>query len=70
MKIVAGGINIVSSYVFWIHHEETQGDFDWSGNRDLRKFVELCARLVLHVLLRPGPFVHGECRNGGLSGFC
>src|ERR1017187_3918655 len=31
LKMKAGGIDIVSTYVFWIHHEEIEGQFDWSG---------------------------------------
>ena len=29
----AGGIDIVSTYVFWIHHEEIEGQFDWTERR-------------------------------------
>jgi beta-galactosidase len=66
LKMKMGGVRIVASYVFWIHHEEEEGRFDWSGSRDVRTFVQLCRRHDLFVLLRIGPFVHGECRNGGL----
>ena len=66
LKMKAGGIDVVSSYVFWIHHEEVQGSFDWSGRRNLRRFVELCARHGLLVWVRIGPWAHGEVRNGGL----
>ena len=31
-KIKAAGVNIVSTYVFWNVHEETEGKFDWSGD--------------------------------------
>jgi beta-galactosidase len=65
LKMKAGGINIISTYVFWIHHEEVEGTFDWSGRRDLRHFVELCAKHGMYVYLRPGPWAHGEVRNGG-----
>ena len=41
-KMKAGGIDIVSTYVFWIHHEEIEGRFDWSGPRNLSRFVQLC----------------------------
>ena len=34
-KMKAGGITIVSSYHFWIHHEEIEGEFDFTGNNDL-----------------------------------
>src|SRR6266545_582255 len=62
-KMKAGGIDIVASYVFWNHHEEIEGVFDWSGRRDLRRFVELAARVGLMFFLRPGPWVHGESRS-------
>ena len=65
-KMKAGGIQIVSTYIFWIHHEEVEGQFDWSGQRDLRRFVELCAKNGLYVWIRIGPWDHGEARNGGL----
>jgi beta-galactosidase len=66
LKMKAGGVNIIATYVFWIHHEEIEGEFDWSGQRDLRRFVELCAKHGMYVYLRPGPWDHGEARNGGL----
>lgn len=65
-KIRAGGITLLATYVFWIHHEETEGIFDWSGQRDLRRFLETCRAVGLRVCLRIGPFCHGECRNGGV----
>ena len=60
------GINIVSTYVFWNHHEEREGHWNFTGNRNLREFVRLCARNHLYVIVRLGPFAHGEARNGGL----
>ena len=66
LKMKAAGINVISAYIFWIHHEEVEGHFDWSGQRDLRHFVELCAKHGMYVYLRPGPWDHGEVRNGGL----
>lgn len=66
LKVKAGGIDIVSTYVFWIHHEEIQGQWDWSGCRDLKKFLQTCDRVGLKVLVRCGPWSHGEVRNGGL----
>ena len=65
LKMKAGGITVVSMYVFWIHHEEVQGMFDWKGQRDLRRIVELCAKNGLYAWVRIGPWDHGEARNGG-----
>ncbi len=64
-KIKAGGVNIVATYVFWIYHEEIEGQFDFSGDLDLRAFVQECRAQQLEVMLRIGPWAHGECRNGG-----
>jgi beta-galactosidase len=66
LKMKAGGVEIVSTYIFWIYHEETEGQFDWTAQRDLRRFVQLCAKHGLYVWIRVGPWAHGEVRNGGL----
>ncbi|MFC0401854.1 beta-galactosidase [Paraburkholderia rhizosphaerae] len=65
-KIDAAGVDIVSSYVIWRHHEVRAGEFDWSGLRDLRRFVQACARRGLLAFVRIGPWVHAEVRYGGL----
>ncbi|MBB0247278.1 beta-galactosidase, partial [Streptomyces alkaliphilus] len=62
----AGGVDTVASYVFWNQHEEHPGRFRFDGSLDVRRFVDLCAELDLGTVLRIGPWVHGECRNGGL----
>ncbi len=64
-KMKMAGINCLATYVFWNHHEEDEGLFRWDGERNLRYFIELCAKQNLYVFLRVGPFCHGECRNGG-----
>lgn len=64
-KMKAGGVEIVSTYVIWIHHEEIEGQFDFSGCRNLKRFLELCQKLELKVFLRMGPWAHTEVRNGG-----
>jgi Beta-galactosidase len=66
LKMKAAGLRTIATYIFWIHHEEEEGTFDWSGDRNLRCFIELCGKHGLTVFLRVGPFCNGECRNGGL----
>lgn len=65
LKMKACGINIVSTYLFWNHHEEIEGQFDWEGEKDIRAFVRLCASQDMDVIVRLGPWSHGEARNGG-----
>lgn len=64
-KMKAGGLEVAATYVIWIHHEEEKGVFDFSGCRDLNRYLRLCRKVGLKVLLRLGPWVHGEVRNGG-----
>lgn len=64
-KMAAGGVDIVASYVLWNHHEEEQGQFDWRGRRDLRRFVQQVREAGMLFYLRPGPWVHAEARLGG-----
>ena len=65
-KMKEGGVTIIATYVFWNHVEEQQGIFRWDGQRDLRRFLEICKAEGLPVVLRIGPFCHGEVRNGGI----
>jgi len=64
-KIKAGGLDTVATYVFWIHHEEIEGQFRWDGRYNLKHFITLCKEEGLKVILRIGPWDHGEVRNGG-----
>ncbi|MCM1313638.1 MAG: beta-galactosidase [Bacteroides sp.] len=64
-KMKAGGVTILSTYVFWNHHEQEEGVWNWSGNRNLHRFLELCQQENMPVVLRIGPFCHGEVYQGG-----
>ena len=65
-KMREGGVTIIATYVFWSHIEEQKGIFRWDGQRDLRRFLEICKQEQMPVVLRLGPFCHGEVRNGGI----
>jgi hypothetical protein len=65
LKMKAGGITVVSTYVFWLMHEEKPLDYNFEGNRDLKAFLGICKECGLAVILRMGPWCHGEMRKGG-----
>ena len=65
-KMKEGGVTIIATYVFWNHVEEQEGIFRWDGQRSLRRFLEICKQESMPVVLRLGPFCHGEARNGGI----
>jgi beta-galactosidase len=41
LKMKVADVQIIATYVIGIHHEEIESQFDWSGERDLRNFLEL-----------------------------
>ncbi|MGC8624962.1 MAG: beta-galactosidase [Phycisphaerae bacterium] len=65
LKMRAGGVNIVSSYIYWNVQERRKGIWNWRGRRNLRQFVKLAAKDGLLVWLRIGPWSHSEMRYGG-----
>ncbi|WP_298477101.1 beta-galactosidase [uncultured Maribacter sp.] len=65
LKMKSQGFTGISSYVFWIGHEEVEGQWDFSGNKNIRKFIELCKTHNMKFFARIGPWVNGEIRNGG-----
>jgi hypothetical protein len=64
-KMRAGGVEIVAAYVLWNHHERQPGQWDWSGDADLRTFVECARKAGLFVWLRIGPYANAEAGNRG-----
>jgi Glycosyl hydrolases family 35 len=64
-KMKSAGINVIATYVFWIHHEENRGCYRWEEGRDLSSFLLLCKEMGFYIFLRIGPWCHGEVRNGG-----
>jgi beta-galactosidase len=65
-KMKAGGITTIATYVFWNLHEREEGNFDWTGDLNLRRFLELVEKNGMYAIVRIGPFCHGEMRNGGM----
>ncbi|WP_225877405.1 beta-galactosidase, partial [Streptomyces resistomycificus] len=66
LKMKAAGVTAVASYLIWIHHEEIEGRVRFDGDRDVRRFAQLCARHGLDFIPRVGPWSHAEVRGGGL----
>ncbi len=62
---VAGGVTTVSTYVPWLHHVPERGAPRFDGNLDVGAFIDACGNHRLDVVLRIGPWCHGELRNGG-----
>jgi beta-galactosidase len=61
----AMGLNTVTTYVFWNYHEESPGKWNFSGEKDLKKFIKTAQEVGLYVIIRPGPYVCAEWEFGG-----
>jgi hypothetical protein len=63
------GINTLDLYVIWNWHEPVEGAPDFIGKtdprRDLLGLLQLAHQLGFKVILRPGPVIRNEWRNGG-----
>ena len=65
-RVAALGVNTIETYVAWNFHERTRGEIDFTGPRDLARFISLAGDLGLDVLVRPGPYICAEWDFGGL----
>lgn len=65
----AMGINTIDLYVMWNWHEPEEGQFDFSGRtnprRDLLGLLKIIHEDGFKIVLRPGPVIRNEWRNGG-----
>lgn len=63
------GFNTLDLYVPWNWHEVRDGQFDFDGHtnprRDLRTVLALARELRFKLIVRPGPVIRNEWRNGG-----
>ncbi|XP_015576407.2 beta-galactosidase 16 [Ricinus communis] len=65
-KAKEGGLDVIDTYVFWNLHEPQPGQYDFSGRRDIVRFIKEVQAQGLYVCLRIGPFIQGEWSYGGL----
>jgi len=59
------GLNCIETYVFWNAHEPSPGSFDFTGDLDLRAFIEMVGEEGMFAIVRPGPFICAEWDLGG-----
>ncbi len=69
LQMRALGANTLDLYVPWNWHEPAEGEFDFDGHtnprRNLREVLRLARELGFHLIVRPGPVIRNEWRNGG-----
>ncbi|KAL6336873.1 hypothetical protein AAG906_036187 [Vitis piasezkii] len=60
-----GGLNTIDTYVFWDLHEPQRRQYDFTGNKDLVRFIKAIQAQGLYAVLRIGPYVCAEWTYGG-----
>ena len=65
-KMKAMGLNCVETYCAWNMHEKHPGEFDFTGNLDIARFIKAAESEGLMVIVRPGPYICAEWEFGGL----
>ncbi len=63
------GINTVATYIFWDFHEQIKDVYNFSGQRDLGHYLQLCKEKNLNVILRVGPYCCAEWNYGGYPAY-
>lgn len=66
LKMKAGGYNCVDIYFNWNFHSAKEGEYDFTGVKDVRKVLQAAKDAGLFIIARPGPFINGELNAGGL----
>lgn len=66
LKMYMAGLNTIQTYIPWNYHEESPGQYNFSGERDLQYFLQLAQDIGFLVILRPGPYICAEWEMGGL----
>jgi hypothetical protein len=63
------GINTIDVYIMWNWHEPEENVVDFDGHtnprRNLHALLQTIHELGFKVILRPGPVIRNEWRNGG-----
>ncbi len=65
LRIKRAGYNTVQTYAFWSYHETREGQYDFSGDKDLDAYLKLIHSMGMYAIVRIGPYVNAEWSGGG-----
>lgn len=68
-KMRAAGFTTVTAYFDWGYASPAPGVYDFSGIRDVGRFLRDAAAAGLYVIARPGPYINAEADGGGFPGW-
>lgn len=65
LRLKRANFAAVETYAFWNFHEPKENQFDFTGDKDLGKFLDTAQQLGLYATVRVGPYVCAEWDSGG-----
>jgi|GEM_PF-1373436 len=66
LKLKQAGCNTITFYIPWLYHQPAPDKFEFQGDKDLGAFIDTIGKCGMFAIVRMGPFIHGEWKNGGL----
>jgi beta-galactosidase len=70
VSLKQAGANTTSTYIPWDWHEYEEDKFDFTGEtnpaRNLIRYIKLCKKVGLQLIVKPGPYILAEYENQGL----
>ncbi|MEO8231974.1 MAG: beta-galactosidase [Ignavibacteriota bacterium] len=64
------GANTTSTYIPWDWHEYEENKLDFTGEthpaKNLIKYIKLCKKVGLNLIVKPGPYILAEYESEGL----
>ncbi len=67
------GANTTSTYIPWDWHEYEENKFDFTGEtnpeRNIVKYIQMCKKAGLDLIVKPGPYILAEYESHGLPGW-
>jgi Beta-galactosidase len=68
-QLKAYGYNSIDVYFPWNYHELREGEWDFTGERDVEAFLSAARDAGLWVIARPGPYICSEWDGGALPAY-
>lgn len=68
-QVRSSGYDCIDVYFPWNYHEQSEGEWDFSGDRDAEAFLRMAAETGLLVVARPGPYICSEWDGGALPAY-
>ncbi len=63
------GLDTVDLYFYWAYHSPREGEYDFSGFRDVDLLMDMVEEEGLYLMARPGPYICSEVDGGGFPGW-